>query len=355
MMTSTKRAILVAAAAALVLAAAPALAQDNSVSGTVTLAGYSGLFHEKYAKAVVEPFMAKYPNVKVNYYEQQNSAQILGTLRAQKGSPQIDAAILDISVAKIATDEGLFAAFDDNAIPNAKDLYEMAVVPGVNARGFTFDNLALLYNTKAVTTRPDSWSALADPKQAGKVVISGIPDIQGIALLLIMDKLAGGNGLAGGLAKGLEHVVEIAPSVQTFEPKPDAYPLIINGTATIGIGWNARAQTFHDSSGGALGVVLPKEGSVFQVNGIGITEGSPNAKAAQLFVNYALSPEAQKAFTEAMFYAPTNRKAEISEEALQRTAAGAMDRMIPVDWTAVAKSRDKLTEQWRRQVLPASR
>ena len=65
--------------------------------------------------------------------------------------------------------------------------------------------------------------------------------------------------------------------------------------------------------------------------------------------------EAQKSFTEAMFYAPTNKKAcRISKAALDRTAAGVMNNMIPVDWIAMAKARDRLTrEQWRRQVPPA--
>ncbi|KAB2847970.1 MAG: extracellular solute-binding protein, partial [Sphingopyxis terrae] len=104
-----------------------------------------------------------------------------------------------------------------------------------------------------------------------------------------------------------------------------------------------------------LGTALPPEGSVFQINVINLVKGSPNQKAAQVFINYALGPEAQKSFTERMFYAPTNRKAEISKAALDRTAAGFMERMIPTDWIALAKMRDRLTEQWRRQVLPASR
>ena len=115
------------------------------------------------------------------------------------------------------------------------------------------------------------------------------------------------------------------------------------------------AQVYADSSGGRLGVVLPQEGSGFQINTINLVKNAPAGDAAKTFIDYALRPETQAAFTEAMFYAPTNKKAQISQAALERTAAGFMERMIPLDRIAMAKKRDQLTEQWRRQVLPASR
>jgi len=67
---------------------------------------------DNYTKAVVELFMKKFPNVKVTYYPFPNSAQMLGALRAQKGSPQLDVALMDVSIAKIGTDEDLFAPLD---------------------------------------------------------------------------------------------------------------------------------------------------------------------------------------------------------------------------------------------------
>jgi putative spermidine/putrescine transport system substrate-binding protein len=354
-MIINRRVMLAAAAATIVTSTAPAAAQDTSISGTITLAAYSGIFQDNYMKAVVEPFMKKFPNVKVTYYPFPNSAQMLGALRAQKGSPQLDVAIMDVSIAKVGTDEDLFAALDANAIPSLGDLYSIATAPGVHGRAITFDHLTLLHNSKIVTPAPTSWSELWNKKYAGKVAIPGIPDIQGIALTIIANKLAGGGDPNTGLDKGLARMVELAPSVQTWDPKPDPYTLIINGTAAIGIGWNARSQVYHDESKGVLGVVLPKEGSVFQINVINLIKGTKNQKAAEAFINYALGVEAQKSFTETMFYAPTNSKAQISKDAIDRTAAGFMENMIAIDWIIMAKLRDRLTEQWRRQVLPASR
>lgn len=338
-------------------AASAALLAGAAQAETIVLTAYAGIFEENYKKVVVEPFMEANPDITVEYYAMTNSAQMLGTLRAQQSAPQIDLMILDVSVAKAATDEGLFAPLDASASAHIADLYPQAIVEGVNAVGVTFDNLVLLYNTDLVKERPTSWEALWDERYSGQVSIPAVPDIQGTTLTIIANKLAGGESYLDGMQAGIDKLKTLAPLVQTWEPRPDVYQPISSGTAAIGIGWNARAQVYADRSGGKLGVVLPEEGSGFQINVIGLVEGGPAGEAAKKFLDYALSPETQAHFTETMFYAPTNSKAaeHIAEEAIARTAAGSMDRMIPINWLEIAPIRDAITEQWRRQIIPLSR
>ena len=99
--------------------------------------------------------------------------------------------------------------------------------------------------------------------------------------------------------------------------------------------------------------MLPDEGSLFQINMVEAVRGGKQPEAARMFLDYALGVEAQTAFTERMFYAPTNTAAKPSAEALAKTAASPerMARMLDVDWMEVAKMRDGLGEQWRRRVL----
>jgi len=322
---------------------------------TVTVMAYAGLFQERYTKAVVEPFMKANPGIKVEYFPMPNSAQMLGTLRAQKAAPQADVVIMDVSVSKAATDEKLFNKIDEKVSKNVADLYPNARIADVDGVAVTFDNLVMLYNGDTVKDAPKSWMDLAKPEYKGKVAIPGMPDIQGLSLVLIMDKARGGTDYLQNVDKGITALGEIAPNVQTWEPKPEVYPVIISGQAVIGAGWNARAQVNADTSGGKLKTVLPQEGSVFQINTINYVANGPGKDAGAKFIDYALSPEAQKAFTESMFYAPTNAKAQISEAAIARTAVKSMDKVIPVDWIALAKVRDPIMEQWRRKVIPLSR
>ena len=327
----------------------------EAIAETVTLAAYSGIFQDHYTKAVIEPFMKKHPDITVEFYPVNNSAQMLGTLRAQKASPQVDAVIMDVSVAKAGSDEGLFDVVDESVSPHVKDLYPAARPQGVAGVGVTFDNLVLLFNTDLVKEAPTSWESLWNAEYAGKVAIPAVPDIQGTTFTIIANKMAGGTDYRQGVDAGIAKIGELAPSVQTWDPKPDVYSPVASGQVAMGIGWNARAQVYADGSGGKLGVVLPKEGSGFQINTINLVKGAPASDAAKTFIDYALSPEAQAAFSAQMFYAATNSKTAVPEAALKRTAAEDMDKMVEIDWLEVAKIRDAITEQWRRRVIPLSR
>ena len=339
------------------LALMQSLNAAQAQSGQVTIASYDGIFQTEYMDTVIAAFEEAYPDITVNYYPMANSAATLGTLRAQRSAPQVDVVIFDVSVAKAATDEGLLAELDRDAVTNLNDLYDTAFTEGVNAAAVTFDNLVLLYNTGAISEAPTSWEALWDPAREGRVIIPAAPDIQGVALTIIANQLAGGESYLDGLDAGVEKMAELAPLVQTWEPTPDPYQPIMNAQADIGIGWNARGQIFSDQSNGSMGVVIPSEGSVYQINVIGTVEGSANEEAAKTFMNFALSPEAQALFTERMFYAPTNEKSEPSTEALDRTAATPerMETMIDINWLEVAQFREALTERWRREIIPRSR
>lgn len=322
---------------------------------TINVMAYTGLFQDRYTAAVVEPFMRANPGIRVNYSPLPNSAAMIGQLRAQRAAPQVDVVILDVTVAKVGTDEGIFSRLEAAAIPEINELYPNARFPNVGGVAVTFDNLVMIYNTDAVKPPPTSLLDMATPGMRGRVAIPGLPDIQGMSLVMILDKLNGGPGVEGRFAKGIEAMAPIAPNVQTWEPRPDVYAPIINGQAAIGIGWNARAQVNADTSNGKLAALIPKEGTVFQINVINQVQGAPQAQAAQRFISYALSAPAQKAFTESMFYAPTNAKAQIAPSAIDRTAVKFLDRVVPVDWIAVAGVRDQIMDQWRRRVIPLSR
>jgi len=319
-------------------------------SGEITLMAYAGVFKDNYMKAVVEPFMEKYPDIKVNYLEGQNSAQMLAQLRSQKNDPQVDVVIMDVSIAKAGNDEELFEPLDPEIVTNLADLYDMAKTPDNYGPAVTFDHLVLIYNTDQVDPAPTSWTELWNQDYQGKIIIPAPPDIQGLALTIITNDMEGAD-YTQTIDPAIAKLKELAPLVQTYDPQPEQYTLVTSGQAALAVGWNARAQLFADQSGGKMGVVLPQEGSIFQTNTINLVKGSKNSRAAQIFINYALSPEAQASFTETMYYAPVNSKTQVSEEALQRTAAAQVDQMIPVDWIYLTQVRDQWLERWRKEVI----
>lgn len=342
-------------------AALPVVAMVSQVDAAeITLIGYRSSFQDNYVKTVVEPFQAAHPDIKVTYYGVQNAAFALGLLRAQRDAPQADVVLFDLSVAKIAHDEGLLAPVDLARVPNYADISDIGKDLGAFAPPITYDTLSLVYNVAAFPNAPTSWTAMWDRAQAGKVVIpaQGGGDIQAIALTLIVNRMAGQSDYRKGVRPGVERLVQLAPSVQSWEPKPDAYTVVANGTANLGIGWNARSQFYVDQTGGRMQTVAPTEGTVAQVNVISAIAKARNQAAAETFINYALSAEAQKRFSEAMFYAPSNRNTTVEASVRARIPLldpAQRDRLVPVDWIAVGALRDTILGPWRRQIIPASR
>ncbi|MGO3833590.1 MAG: extracellular solute-binding protein [Microbacteriaceae bacterium] len=224
---------------------------------------------------------------------------------------------------------------------------------GQSADGYgpavTFDNLVLLYNPQDVSSEPTKLSDLwAAPDNS--IALPAPPDIQGIAFTaLTADNL--GVDHQKDVAPAIDELAKLAPKVTTWEPQPDVYQTITSGSASYGIGWNARGQVFADESDGRLAVVQPEDGIAFQINTINAVEGSKNAEAAKEFINYALSEEAQMSFAEAMFYAPTVSGVELPSDLEGKVAQPDDPNIVPIDWIWMADERDGWTDMWRRNVI----
>lgn len=337
-------------------AAMPWVSKASAQERKITVAAYSDIFEDIYKRTVIVPFMKANPGIRVDYMGMPTSAQNLGMLRAQKAAPQIDVCIMDVVVAKAGGDENIYQPVSAEQLPVMKELVPAALIQGVPGPAVTFDALVLMYATGKFPTPPTSWKELWDKKHAGRIAIDAPPNLVGVGLTLIANKLAGGGDYRQSIDKGIQLLAEMAPLVQTWDPKPNPYAAVANGAVDLGVGYNARAQTISKQNPDRMAAAMPEEGSISQINTINLVKGSKQQEAALQFMTYALSGEAQSRFTEELSYVPTNKNASISEDARKRTATTPerTARMIDVDWIEVAKFRDKITEQWRRNVISRS-
>jgi putative spermidine/putrescine transport system substrate-binding protein len=332
------------------LASLAALALARPAAAQMTLMAYAGIFRDNYTSVVVAPFGGQ-----VQYAEGGTSAQMLGALRAQRADPQTDVVIMDATTAAIACAEGLVEKLDPAAFPIVAELDEQArKAGGACGPAVTYDHLVLVYDTKAVQPAPAGLSVLWDPAHRGRIALSAPPNIQGLALTAVLAHSTTGNWR--NPAQAFPRLRELAPAVQTFDPNPDGYTLILNDQVRFATGWNARAQLYADQSQGRIGVVLPAEGTVFQINTINIVAGAKNRARAAAFFTHALSAGPQAAFTERMFYGPTNAKAPVGPAAMARTALAPefRSRVIAFDWNEMIPLRENWNQRWRREVIAAS-
>lgn len=317
----------------------------------ITVLGYAALFGDMYTEAVIDAFNASQDDVVASFEPAQNSAEMLGKLRSEAGSPTADVAIMDASVAHTGNKEGLFQKISEADVPNLANVVEL----GQSADGYgpavTFDNLVVLYNTELVDKTPkgtaDLWNA-----PDNSVSIPAPPDIQGHTLTVLTENRLGGD-YKQDISQAISELSKLAPKVNTWEPVPDVYQPVISGTSQYGVGWNARAQYFAEDSGGVMGVVQPDDGIGFQINTINVTEGIGDERtaAAMAFVDYALSKEAQENFSTVLNYAPVIADAELPADVADRIAKADDPNIVPIDWIWLADYRDAWTDEWRRNVI----
>lgn len=340
---------------AFALSAATALSgcNDSEKAGsnpvTLTVVGYVGPFEKVFMETIADPYMKANKNIVIKYRSSRGATEQLAWLRSEKQKPTTNVVVMDASFGNVANREGLFAKLDPKLVPNIQDID----ASGRNAEGFgpafSYDSFAIIYNKKAVPNPPTNWNALWDPKYKGRVVVN---ESMGLFFVLLLNNLAQGD-YQKSIAPGVDLFKKIAPNVQTWAAQPDPYTLVANGTADIGLGYNARSQLYVDQTDGALGVSPPVEGSVLQVNTINLVANSPDAAEAQKFINYALSPEAQKAFASKVYYGPSNTKTQLDPAVKARTAAGmvAPGKIMPVDWLFVTPKTSEWVDIIHRQVV----
>jgi len=328
-----------------------AASNSSATAGEVNLIAYSGVWQDQYTAAVIEPFKAKYPDIKINYASKRSSAEMLSALQGQKNNPATDVAIMDNSVSTTGNKQGLFEKVDEAAVPNLANVPEKFR----DKEGFgpvaMLDAVGLVYDTATFPKAPDSWKVLWDPAYAGKINVNAPPSLLGLSLTAITSKMEG-EDYTKGIDSAVTRLKEMAPGVQTFAPNPDEYQNVITGQTVLGLGQNARGQFYSDQSNKKMGVTFPKEGTVYQINTINLVKDAPHSAAAKTFVDYALSAEAQTAFAKALFYAPSVTNAELPADVKGRVVPtdGSLN-IVPLDVDFLSSARDKWTDTWKRQII----
>ena len=324
---------------------------SSATSGEINLIAYAGVWQDQYNAAVIEPFKAKYPDIKINYSSKRSSAEMLSALQGQKNDPATDVAIMDNSVSTTGNTLGLFDKIDDSAVPNLANVPEKFQDKNGFGPVVMLDAVGLLYDTATFPKAPESWDVLWDPAYAGRINVNAPPSLLGLSLTAITSKMEG-EDYTQSIDKAVAKLKEMAPGVQTFAPNPDEYQNVITGQTVLGLGQNARGQFYSDQSNKKMGVTFPKEGTVYQINTVNLVKDAPNKAAAETFINYALSPEAQTAFAKALFYAPSVTNAELPAEVKDRVVPtdGSLN-IVPLDVQFLSSARDKWTDTWKRQII----
>lgn len=275
-----------------------------------------------------------------------NSGQTMAALEAEAQAPQADTAYFGIVFGIEAAKKGLLADFTpdyfDEIPANLKD---------PKGRWFTIHqgSIAFIVNTDEIGDAPipSSWKDLLDPMYAGKV---GFLDPTQAAVGYSV-YTAGNLALGGSLDNwdpGVSYFKKLMDNGLIL-PAQTATAMVQQGEIPILIDADFNGYKLKYIDNASVEVVIPEEGSISIPYVISLVKGAPNEENGKKLLNFAMSDEGQKLFTES--YLRPIRNIEVDPEISAKMLPPAdYERVIFPDFAGMRDVQAEAIDRWRSEV-----
>ncbi len=341
-----RKTYLIGLTAAVVLAASPALAQQELVINS-----FGGSYEKLHRELVITPFEKKY-NVKVKVVTSYSSAT-LAALRAQRANPQFDVVHLSGGLEAVAAADGLLAPIKPDELSNYKNMYPFAVDKIEQGIGpmYSIAVIGILYNTDKVKAAPTSWKDLAKPEFKGRVLITdAASNTYGMLAFLMINKANGGT--LENIQPGLDFVKAMLPNASLVSKSPEIQQNFAQGNAWIAGYAQDYAYTLT-KAGLPVKFILPEEGAALAPITVNLVKGrDKNRDLALKFIDFSIRAEASRGWAMGLRYAPTNKDVKLPADVASQVAYGeeAVKKLVSFDWLKVGQLRPKWNEAWKRTI-----
>lgn len=302
---------------------------------------YIGVVEEQ-ALRIAQEFEAA-TGIKVDFVRM-SGGEILSRIRAEKENP-------GASIWYGGPADSFVAAQEENLLqpyisPNAaninpqlkdKDGYWTGIYNEV--LGFVLDDR---FFTERGIEKPRTWNDLLKPEYKGQIMVAN-PGSSGTAFLLL-------SGIVQelGEANGLEYMKAFNANVSQYT-KSGAAPAMSAGLgeAAIGITFMHNGLRHIEEGFTNIDIVAPEDGTWYSTAAVGIIKGAPEFEAAKIFIDWALTKEAQEIGQQFGSYQfPTNPDAKVPEQALPFANV----KLKPYDLEWSGANRADLVEKWDAKI-----
>jgi len=325
-------------------------AQSQKLSGEIVFGGVGGTPGDMFREDFI-PAFEKATGVKVIYVTgtlQQHFARIM----AQPDNPEFDAVWSTYSTHNRGKAAGVFAALDEESVPNLKDIYpqfrdSVGVASSNSAVGIEFNVKAF---ADAGIPKPTSWADLWDPRLAGRVGVWAVSSTYGSVAIPYFAQLYGSG--EDDYATALEKLKELAVGDTPLLNAPAALEALIS-QGTIWVTQNSDARTFQAIKKGLpVEFVIPKEGPIGLQNYFDVLEHSKNPDAARAFVNLLISAKSQETFAKRLAIGPTNSMVQLPDDVSARVldSAEEMKTLFIPDYALLIANLPEITKQFNLKI-----
>ena len=345
-----RRSLMATAAAA----AFPWHALGAETEGSLVFGGYGGTL-EQVERDNIIPAFQKATGIKVELVvgtALSNYAKVV----ASRNRPDMDVYWSNELTHAAGKQQGLYDKLDPAVVTNLPDVLDIGRDPDNIGVASCLMGTGIEYNSKALADAgipaPKSWKDLWDPRLKGRVAMYTFDVAYSQDILAIFTRLAGGT--EKDIRPGIAQVKQLRTNgnLAMFAATPaELDNMLVQAQAWVTVNGSPRAFILKQN-GAPIDFSYPTEGAGFFTNYFCPIKGAPHPKAAQVFINFMLSPEAQAILSKSTVTAPINRKVPIPagmEAAVPHDAAD-IAKMIRIDRVQMNQDLDSWADMWNHEI-----
>jgi iron(III) transport system substrate-binding protein len=328
-------AVLGMACLAAVMATGSALAQKTKVTT------YTALENDQ-LKIYKDTIEAAVPDVEIEWVRD-STGVITARFLAEKAAPKADLVLgLSASSVLLFKAEGLIEPYAPKGVETLKPQFKDAANPP-SWVGMDAYLGVICYNTiegqKAGAPAPKAWKDLLDAKFQGKIVMPH-PASSGTGFLMVAMWLQ-----SMGEAEGWKYMDGLHQNIAAYGHSGSA-PCVqaAKGEQVAGIGFDMRGAR-EKSQGAPIDVIVPAEGTGWEMEASGVVKGSKNAAAAKKILDWSTTKGANELYSK--YYAVVAHP-EVKNIPQNYPAEGEA-RMYKVDVQKMANDRAAILAEWSKR------
>jgi iron(III) transport system substrate-binding protein len=303
----------------------------------VTLVIYTAKENDEIAK-YLPVAQAAMPDVKLEVLRL-STGDLTAKLLAEKNNPQADVIYGTAATSMmIFQEEGMLEPYAPKGVeavlPQFKDANNPPYWVGVDAYVTAFCVNTALAQEKNLPI-PQSWEDLLNPVYEGQIVMPS-PASSGTGFMFVSSVL---QGL--GEDAGWAYLKELDKNMAIYT-KSGSAPCKMAGAGDYPIGVSFEFVAAQQIAAGApLTLVLPAEGSGYEMEVNALVKGTDKEEAAKQFLDWAISDEAMNLYAE--YFGVLARPGFPAPEGIPADIA---DRLFPMDFKWSSDSRDVILASW---------
>ena len=196
---------------------------------------------------------------------------------------------------------------------------------------------------------PDSWEDLLDPKLKGQVSAAH-PSTSGTAFTTLWTQVTRNDGDQDA---GLDYMRSLHNNILQYSKSGTAPGQTAGrGEVAVGLVFSHDCVKYKEAGMNDLVVSFPEEGTGYEIGGVGVVKGSKNQTAAQAYVDWSLTPEAQNLGAPVGSYqVPTNPESAMDDRMVKLDEVNLVD----YDFSAAAKAKKELTQRFDAEIAAQPR